>query len=144
VNRADFESAAASLTCKFCGASDFEIRDSEHHPGGGVWCSSCNRHQFWLGIDRAENHRPPLKRGTTDQVWAAWGETCSFCGLNEDELDFLGLTKTTQHCPPFKEAGHDGAFFIPLCSWCQQDSASRMKRLQSLVARLRERAGVQT
>jgi hypothetical protein len=30
-----------------------------------------------LSLDRAEYHRPALKRGTTDQVWNAWGNHCS-------------------------------------------------------------------
>jgi len=65
MTRAEFE--AAPLPCKFCGGST-EIRESQHHPGGGVWCQSCGRHQFWLAIDRAESHRPALKRGTIPQV----------------------------------------------------------------------------
>jgi hypothetical protein len=91
-----------------------------------------------LSIDRAEYHRPALKRGTTKQVWSAWGNYCSHCGLSESQLAFLGIGKTTQHCPPFKEAGHEDAFFIPLCTWCQQHSATTMKQLGSLVSRLLE------
>jgi hypothetical protein len=56
--------------------------------------------------------------------------------MSEADLDFLGVGRTVQHCPPFVEVGHD-ANFIPLCDWCQQQSASWMKRLQSLVNRLR-------
>jgi hypothetical protein len=136
MTRGEFNSS--SIACKFCGASDLEIRESQQHPGGGIWCRGCGRHQFWLSIDRAESHRPALKRGTTEQVWNAWGNCCAHCGLSESELARLGIGRTVQHCPPFAEANHN-ANFIPLCDWCQQQSASWMKRLKSLLDRLIER-----
>ena len=136
MTRAEFKSA--SVLCKFCDRSELEVRDSKQHPGGGVWCRSCQRHQLWLSLDRAEYHRPALKRGTTDQVWNAWGIIARICGLSESQLETLGIGKTTQHCQPFRESGHEDAFFIPLCTWCQQHSATTMKQLGSLVSRLRE------
>jgi hypothetical protein len=135
MRRAEFE--ANPTPCKFCGGQP-QVREHEQHPGGGVWCAECGRHQFWLSKDRAEAHRPALKRGTIQQVWDAWSNHCAHCGLNESDLEFLGIARTVQHVPPFKDAGHDAAFFIPLCDWCQQQSASWMKRLHSLINRLRE------
>jgi hypothetical protein len=134
MNRSEYD--ANPTACKNCGGQT-EVREHTQHPGGGVWCiGECRRFQFWLAMDRAEHHRPALKRGTIPQVWNAWGNCCAHCGLTEADLEFLGIGRTVQHVPPFVEAGHD-ANYIPLCDWCQQQSASWMKRLQSLVSRMR-------
>jgi hypothetical protein len=70
-----------------------------------------------------------------EKVWEAGGNCCAHCGLGAEKIELLGLQRTRQHCPPFKENGHEG-YFIPLCSWCQQHSATKMKQLESMIDRL--------
>ena len=142
MNKAEFENTRESMSCKFCGERTLEFEESTQHPGGGIRCRSCGRHNFWLAKDRAENYRPKLPQGTLPQVWQGWGKHCAHCGLSEDKLSFLGIGKTVQHVPPFKESGHT-EHLIPLCDWCQQDSASKMKRLETLVKRLSEKLGME-
>ena len=146
VKRSEFEERKPELACSKCGSPRLSIRDDcpEVHPGGGVWCGDegCGRFQYWLGKDRAENHRPRLKSGTIDQVWDAWGSHCAHCGLSREYLSVLGIGLTVQHVPPFKENEKDENL-IPLCNWCQQDSASKMKRLETLVKRLSEKFGME-
>ena len=57
-------------------------------------------------------------------------------------LSVLGVGLTIQHVPPFKGTEKDENL-IPLCNWCQQDSASKMKRLETLVKRLSEKFGME-
>ncbi len=137
MNQREFQESQKTLACKFCGEFALELeKGSIHHPGGGIWCQSCKKHNFWLSKDRAENYRPKLPRGTLPQVWEVWGSHCAHCGLSEEKLSFLGIGRTVQHVPPFKERGNT-EYLIPLCDWCQQDSASKMKRLETLVDCLR-------
>ena len=140
VRRAEFEERKYELACTHCGSASLSVRDDHNiiHPGGGVWFEECNRFQYWLGKDRAENHRPRLKSGTIDQVWDAWGSHCAHCELSREYLSVLGVGLTVQHVPPFKGTGKD-EYLIPLCNWCQQDSATKMKRLETLVKRLSEK-----
>jgi len=138
MNRTEFDTLRP--LCKHCQGA-CEVRPgSGPGPGEdrGVYCTVCGQYQLWLAKDRAEERRPKLKVGTIPQVWAAWGEHCAHCGLNTAQLEVLGLARTVQHVPPYKEQGDTGQL-IPLCDWCQQDSASRMKRLETLVARLTAR-----
>ena len=126
--------------CKNC-QSACEVREtSPVHTGGAVYCTGCGQFQFWLAKDRTEERRPRLKAGTIAQIWAAWGETCAHCGLGSAALIQLGIGRTVQHTPPYKAAGETGQL-IPLCDWCQQDSATRMKRLESLLARIMKQLG---
>ena len=135
MNRTEFFVERKSRTCAYCHQPYLEFRESDTHLGGGVWCRYCGRFQFWLSKDRADAHRPKLKQGTIPEVWEAWGGHCAHCGLSKSHLSVLGIGFTVQHCPPFKEVEED-RYLIPLCAWCQQDSASRMKRLETLVKRL--------
>lgn len=136
MTRSEFEQARGSRSCRYCGAAGLTVRESQHHPGGGVWCLACNKFQFWLSIDRGVQHRPRLARGTLDDVWEAWGRHCSHCGLSEESLDTLGLARTVQHAPPAKALNGKTLYLLPYCSWCQQHSATTMKQLESLVARI--------
>ena len=137
MNRQEFE--AQRPACKHCGNVELTIGPG---PGPdeerGVRCQSCGQFQFWLAKDRAQERRPRLKAGTIPDVWAAWGETCAHCGLTSPALVMLGIGRTVQHTPPYKAEGEQGQL-IPLCDWCQQDSATRMKRLETLVARITKR-----
>ena len=138
MTRSEFEKNQKAMTCKFCGEYALGLENSPQHPGGGIRCGSCGKFQFWLAKDRAEDYRPKLPRGTSPQVWSSWGGCCAHCGLSERQLSLLGIGRTIQHVPPFKET-HQTEYLIPLCDWCQQDSATRMKRLQTLVQRLNEK-----
>ena len=138
--RDEFEAAKHQIECKWCHEPALTVEPPrvDYEGGGRVVCTACNRLQFTLKKDRAEPRRPKLKSGTTEQVWAAWGDCCSHCGIKSDDLEFLGLSRTVQHAPPYKDVG-EGGQLIPYCSWCQQDSNSRMLRITALLDRLTQR-----
>lgn len=125
-------------SCRGCGARDFLLKPREHDPDQNeLRCKACNSHIKWLPKAIQPKKRPPVMSAecSIEQVWEAAGNCCGHCGLSSKDIDFLGLQKTRQHVPPFKEGGHNG-YFIPLCSWCQQDSATKMKRIEAMIDRL--------
>ena len=122
-----------SIVCIKCGSPELDTRQKYQHIE--LFCVGCGLHQRYLSQKANIKKRPPLPRGTATEVWAGSDGHCAHCGLDSETLELLGLEKTVQHVPPFCVNGHEG-YAIPLCSWCQQDSASRMRRLQSLVDRL--------
>lgn len=104
-----------------------------------LYCGKCNGWIKWLSKKKNEQpKRPRLKNGTIDEVWADSENHCAHCNLSSEHIDLLGLQKTVQHVPAYKDSGHSG-YLIPLCSWCQQHSASRMKQLESMIKRLSEK-----
>lgn len=131
----EFEKQRGRLACVYsdCRSTLLDTRPKNQHIE--LYCKTCNRNQRFLGQGKHPDKRPKLKRGTLDEVWEAASGHCAHCGLNESDLEMLGLHRTVQHVPPFAVNGHEG-YLIPLCSWCQQNSASEMKRLKSLIDRL--------
>ena len=124
-------------SCPRCKSTD--LYTEERGSQIGQYCRPCGgRWLKWIPKVEQPNKRPKLAEGTIDQVWEESLDHCAHCGLHEDQLVFLGLQRTVQHVPPFKINGHDG-YLIPLCSWCQQHSATQMKQLESLVLRLKEK-----
>lgn len=124
--------------CVRCGSTAQEIRPKPYTPGqNALYCGKCGAWIKWLPKDK--NHqpekRPKLKAGTTKEVWDNARGHCAHCGLSTEYLELLGLERTVQHVPPYKINGHEG-YLIPLCSWCQQDSARTMKKLETIVSRL--------
>lgn len=131
----EFEEQRGQVPCLYfdCGSMLLDTRPYNQHIE--LYCKACNRHQKYLKQSKQPNKRPKLARGTLDEVWEGASGHCAHCGLDESILKTLGLHRTVQHVPPFTTNGHEG-YLIPLCSWCQQHSASEMKRLTSLIERL--------
>ena len=125
--------------CPRCGSSSLATRPNGPH--NELYCEDCNRHITFTSKSIQPNKRPKLAKGTTDEVWAEASGYCAHCGLSEEQIDFLGLQRTVQHVPPFKVNGHEG-YVIPLCSWCQQSSATQMKQLEALIARLTKKLSI--
>lgn len=105
------------------------------HPGKLV-CSHCQTYQLFLSKEKNANKRPSLTKEVRDKVWSEWGNACSHCGITAADLAFIGVMRTVQHAPPYRDAGN-GANLIPYCEWCQQRSESESKRIRSLIERLR-------
>lgn len=120
--------------CPHCGSEDLYLE--EQGPQIAQRCNPCGgRWLKWVPKSEQPAKRPKLLHGTTEEVWAKAGGHCAHCGLSTENIEILGLQRTVQHVPPFKVNGHEG-YLIPLCSWCQQHSATKMKQLESLIARL--------
>jgi hypothetical protein len=130
----EFQEQQATLACNSCktvGTLSMRPKPPHHIE---LYCRVCGKYQMYLKQNNQPNKRPKLDRGTSSETWEAWGNCCAHCGLHKDTLEILGVGLTVQHVPPFKENGHQN--LIPYCDWCQQRSASEMKRLTSMVERL--------
>ena len=145
---AEFEAQHDHLWCQHCNSSPLELEHNHNNGGVRPVCPSCRSATPLAGIQwlrkRSAEERKPVRPGadpTTEEVWQANGNHCAHCGLSGEHVEFLGIGKSKQHVLPFKDGGEEGPL-IPLCRWCQQDSASQMKRLQSLIARLAEKMGM--
>ena len=139
---AEFEAQRDHLWCQHCNHAPLDLEHNQNNGGVRPVCPSCQsvtplRGVQWLRKRNANDRKPVRPSGdpTTEEVWQANGNHCAHCGLSAAQVEFLGIGKSKQHVIPFKDAGEDGPL-IPLCSWCQQDAASQMKRLQSLIGRL--------
>lgn len=142
MTREEFDAIQAEYQCWSCkqvGTVIVVPHPSDATHPGGLRCSACDTFQRpigWLQKDKNLDKRPPLKSGTLDAVWRRWGNACSHCGISADDLAFIGVMRTVQHAPPYREVGSD-ATLLPYCAWCQQRSESESKRIRSLIERLR-------
>lgn len=137
----EFNEQRETLACIYNNCQDVNLDTRQTNQHIELFCKTCGRHQRYLGKLKQPDKRPKLKAGTVGEVWAASADHCAHCGLDGETLDTLGLWRTVQHVPPFVVNGHDG-YLIPLCNWCQQHSASEMKRLKSLIERLAKKFDV--
>jgi len=137
----EFDAQRGTLNCIYesCGDVNLDTRKSNQHIE--LFCKTCGRHQRFLAKTKQPDSRPKLKAGTVDKVWKGSFDHCAHCGLDGETLETLGLWRTIQHVPPFGVNGHEG-YLIPLCNWCQQHSASEMKRFTSLIDRLSKKFDV--
>lgn len=135
MTKKEFDEEKDSLDCRHCGAFGFLFAQKGAPPHGWeVKCSNCGASNLYLKMEKNKDKRSPLKYGTADKVWEEYGNHCAFCGLSSRQIKDLGTFRTVQHVPPYKDVGHDGKL-IPLCAWCQSDSAALMKRLTALLKR---------
>ena len=107
------------------------------HPGKLV-CGeeTCTAFHFWLSKEKNKEKRPPIPKLVRDEVWRKWGNTCSHCGIRAEDLAFLGVMRTVQHAPPYRDE-KENSQLLPYCEWCQQRSESESKRIRIMVERLR-------
>lgn len=132
----EFYERREGLRCRFCDANGLGVvRPTDHHPGGGFRCVDCGRFGEWFKLEKNKAKRERLKPGTIDRVWAAWGDVCACCNCSTVMLARLGITRTVQHVPAYKQVGHD-ARLIPFCRWCQDRSAAEMRRMETLSGRI--------
>lgn len=139
---AEFEAQQQTLSCQHCRYVPLALERNANNNGLRPICPACDSRTpipnvQWLSQQEAYDRRPKRPSGdpTVEEVWEANGNHCAHCGLSAQQIEFLGIGKTKQHVVPFKDEGKDGPL-IPLCAWCQQDSAAQMKRLTALIARL--------
>ena len=140
MTRTEFDAGQSALVCWSCkrtGALAIHPHPSDATHPGGTKCSACEAFQFWLSKEKNQGKRPTLPTKDRDAVWQRYGNACSHCGISAGDLAFIGVMRTVQHVPPFADVG-DHAELLPYCEWCQQRSASEMKRIRSLLARLRK------
>lgn len=136
----EFEESKAAFECKWCGVvGKCERGSGAEREQYGVRCQSCGKHIFWLAKDRNHskvglNKRPALKRGTIEDVWAAFGDRCLHCGVHRKVIEALGLECTVQHVPPYHVVGHESLLY-PYCSWCNRDAEIRWKHMETLAKR---------
>jgi transcription elongation factor Elf1 len=130
-----FNEAKGTVACDHCGKFELSVREKGAHIE--LVCDSCGRWLKYLAQHKTLKTKRPKSGLKPAEVWAEFSDHCSFCGLSGGEIDYLGLEKQIQHVPPYSETGHEYA--LPICSWCQQTSATNMKRLQSLIERLNKK-----
>jgi len=130
-----FKKVKGTAACNHCGSFNLDTREK----GSNIelFCIDCGRYQKYLAQNKTLKTKRPKTGRKPLEVWAEFSDHCSFCGLSGGEIDYLGLERQIQHVPPYSENGHEYA--LPICSWCQQTSASNMVRLQSLVKRLEKK-----
>lgn len=139
LNIEEFEQEQGNVQCRSC--HSINLFTVEKPPHIELRCKDCGTHQKFLSHGKQPNRRPKLAKGTTKEVWDAYGNCCAHCGLTRQIIEDLGLQITIQHAPPFQQNGHD-TNLIPLCSWCQQHSATQMKYMQALVERLAKKYAI--
>lgn len=133
MTKKEFDEESNSLACRLCDATG-SLRAQKGAPPHEweVKCQHCGRSNGYLKMQKNKDKRPALKPGTIDMVWKEYGNHCAHCGLSAKQIQELGICRTVQHVPPYKDAGHTGKL-IPLCVWCQIHSADIMKRLTALL-----------
>jgi len=141
MTRADFNARRHEMRCRFCGDPRLRILEDAKPPHeAGLGCASCGRHNGWLSKDENAEKRPNIKPGRRDDVWAKFGDRCVHCGIEAKHLDMLGYARTVQHCPPWKIERSQEVLLLPYCEPCQSDSAVKMRRTETLIARILELA----
>jgi hypothetical protein len=133
MTRSEFDQKPVVCACGGLTGVESHPNDPEHP--GKVVCRDCGGFLFWLKKDKNSAKRPGLKKGTIPEVWEAWGNFCVHCNLSREALQILGLELTIQHCPPYSATGHEG-YYLPYCSWCNQEAASRKKQREALLRRI--------
>ncbi len=141
--RQDFDAMQPTYECWSChgvGTSEIRPHPTDHTHPGKIVCTRCGMFHRWLSKAENEDKRATVKPEVRNAVWRKYGNCCAHCGIPAEDLAFIGVMRTVQHVPPYAVAGDDG-LLLPYCEWCQQRSASEMKRIKSLVVRLRELSG---
>ena len=139
--KARFEEIQTELECKYCFAQALRWEPPENAqqaPGGKLVCSSCGKFQDWLTKEGNEQKRQ-RGRFNVDRVWAENGNRCGFCGISKHVVERFGIGHhmEVQHVPPLEFAeSEDECKFVPICGWCQQNSAALQKRFKHLVKKL--------
>jgi len=138
VTREEFDRKRASMHCRYCGDPRLElVLDVPPPHAGAIKCGCCGRHIDWVAKDENADERPAIKASVRDDVWARYGNRCVHCGITAEHLDMLRFGRTVQHVPPWKVAGRE-AELLPYCEPCQADSAVKMRRTETLIARVLE------
>ncbi|HUU97625.1 MAG TPA: hypothetical protein VM487_17960 [Phycisphaerae bacterium] len=131
----EFHERRSELSCKRCGSSGLVLRQAPPPHEGMISCADCDAWFDWVKKPENADKRPKLKAGTIARVWSAWGGVCACCNMSTASLERLGIERTVQHVPAFKQAG-DSARLIPFCGWCQARGAAEMKRMETLLKRI--------
>ena len=131
----EFETQRGTLPCVYDTCKSTDLATRPRNQNIELYCITCGRYQRYLGKGKRPARRPP-DGISVDEVWEGSKGHCAHCGLHESTLEILGIGRTKQHVPPFVVNGHEGTYQIPLCDWCQQNSASQMRRLKCMVDRL--------
>lgn len=142
MTRADFDERRTNLRCRHC--SEVGRLHTEEAPpphAAGIRCGARGRHNGWIGKDENADKRPNVKSSVRDATWARYGDRCVHCGISAEHLELLGLPRTVQHCPPWKEAKSHDVLLLPYCEPCQSDSAVKMRRTETLVSRILDLLG---
>lgn len=137
MTRAEFDEARTRLPCRACGEVG-RLHTTEAVPphAGGIRCGACGAHRGWLRKDENADKRTNVKPSVRDDTWAKYGDRCVHCGISAEHLAMLGFPRTVQHCPPWKEAKSHDVLLLPYCEPCQSDSAVKMRRTETLIARI--------
>lgn len=137
MTRAEFDEDRNRMRCRGCGeVGRLHTADATPPHSAAIRCGACGMFQFWLAKDENAGKRSNVKPGVRDDVWARYDNRCVHCGISAEHLALLGLPRTVQHCPPWKEARSHDVLLLPYCEPCQSDSAVKMRRTETLIARV--------
>jgi 5-methylcytosine-specific restriction endonuclease McrA len=139
VHEADFNAQRDELACRQCGAVGLTIERNPNNNGVRPQCPSCGsksplRGVQWLRQNRADDRRPRRWAGdpTTEEVWAANGDHCAYCGKSRALCERLGIGLTVQHVRPVIFGGAADSSLIPFCSRCQQGSTAALAETRGI------------
>jgi hypothetical protein len=144
MTRSEFEKQRAQLPCQGCGHVGLEPEVNANNGGVRPRCPACGSKTplagiQWLPKDSAEARRPRSLPGqpSTEQVWAANGDHCAFCGKPRLLCERLGIGLQAQHLHPvlFSQDEALGPL-IPFCARCQQASAAALEETRRILGTL--------
>lgn len=154
----EFEATRETLSCRLCGQTGLVSVPNPNNEGVRAGCPACGCSNpipgvQWLKKQSAESRRLRRPSGDprTEEVWAANGDTCAYCGKTRAECEEIEIGITVQHVVPVSQGGEKGVL-IPFCARCQQGSVAalaetqrwrhRFEDLKETIARLREKQHV--
>jgi 5-methylcytosine-specific restriction endonuclease McrA len=139
VREADFNAQRSELACRECGAVGLTVERNPNNNGVRPQCPRCGsksplRGVQWLRQSTAEDRRPRRWAGdpTTEEVWAANGNHCAYCGKSRALCERLGIGLTVQHVRPVIFGGAADSRLIPFCSRCQQGSTAALAETRGI------------
>jgi len=142
MTRAEFADTAESLSCRHCGHLGLiEYRPPSGADMVGARCPACLRNDplmgvQWLPKDSVARRRPAVaSEPTAEEIWAAYGDHCAYCGKPKALCLRLRIGLEKQHVVPVVLGGGDGAL-IPFCARCQQGSAAALKETRNIMGEI--------
>ena len=135
----EFEATKHTLRCSNCGGVGLVTSYNANNNSVRPTCPGCGNNSplvgvQWLRQDRASKRRPARLSNdpTTEEVWAANGDHCAYCGKSRSLCERLGIGLTIQHAHPVIFGGVESSPLIPFCARCQQGSVAALAETQRI------------
>lgn len=132
----DFQDQQPLLRCKQCSKTAIVITELDVAPHyAKAFCVDCGTFFDWIRAPENDAQRLRLPRGTKDAIWGEWDGRCVACNMHAVDLARLGIARTVQHTPPYRDAAHSGRL-LPFCDECQQDATRAQRRHERFLRKL--------